>query len=459
MSIHHVIVGGGPVATNAIETIRQFDNGTSQITLICDEPAHSRMALPYWLAGQIPRGHTHTADDAYFERLGVAPRIGERVARTDALHKSVQLESGETIPFDNLLIATGSAPARPPISGIDLPGVQTLWTLEDTAQLLARAGTETPRVLMVGAGFIGFIMLNAMYKRDWKLAVVEREPQVLPRMLDVAGGALVRTWLTAKGVDLHTGRTVQAISEMSDGAKQIELDNGQTLQADIVVIATGIQPNLSLVEGSGIKIDAGILVDDRMRTNAPHVYAGGDVAQGPVLYGDGPAIHAIQPTAVDHGRVAGAQMAGQDIRYPGSLLMNVLDTCGLQCASFGAWHVKDDTTVISNPISNIYRNLVWDGDQLIGASFIGRAGDMGMLNDVGMVKGILQTQTPLGEWKAFLQENPFDIRRAYIANKVAARLAGTTLLGRPSQPRGFRFANTPVKNEATKSHQVYVAPQ
>lgn len=455
---HHLIIGGGPVATNAIETIRQFDNGSSRITLVSDEPAHSRMALPYWLSGQFPREHTYTADDAWFKKVGVETRVGVRVKSVDPKGKSVALSDGSTCPFDDLLIATGAAPVRLPVPGADLPGVQTLWTLDDTASLLGTAhGKSRPRVVMIGAGFIGFIMLNAMYKRGWQLAVVEREGHVLPRMLDDGSAALVESWLGSKGIELHCGTTVQAISEADDGSKIVELADGKRLAADAVVVATGIRPNLDLVQGSGIETDEGILVSERMQTNFPHVFAGGDVAQGPALFSDRPEIHAIQPTAVDHGRVAGANMAGHEVRYPGSLLMNVLDCCGLQCASFGNWADSSaEAMTISNASSRVYRKLLWTGDEMTGAIFVGRANDMGMLTDVGMVKGILQTRTPLGPWKQFLRENPFDVRRPYIACRVAEKLTGATLLGRPSKPRDYRAGGAPPKTQVGPAHASYV---
>ena len=117
--MHHVIIGGGPAATNAIETIREFDGGRSSITLVSDEPAHSRMALPYWLAGSIPEAHTHTGDAAYFARLDVATRFGVRVAAVDPQGRTVRLGDGSTLEFDDLLIATGSSPLTPAIPGAD----------------------------------------------------------------------------------------------------------------------------------------------------------------------------------------------------------------------------------------------------------------------------------------------------------------------------------------------------
>jgi len=455
----HLIIGGGPAAINAIETIRDFDGGASQITLISDEPAYSRMVLPYYLANQIPEKQVYTADDAYYDTLKVQRQFGQRVTRIDPQTKSVALQDGQTLPFDNLLIATGSSATVPPIPGVDLPGVYPLWTLTHTeAVLQAARGLAKPEIVFIGAGFIGFIVLNAMYKRGWKLHVVEIADRVLPRMLDADSARLVEAWLEKKGVSLYLNTTVQKIAE-TNGRKRLTLASGKEVDADIVIVATGIRANVDLVNGSGIQVDQGIVVNDRMQTNFPFIYAAGDVAQGPDLLGGKPAVHAIQPTAVDHGRIAGANMAGQEVHYPGSLLINILDACGLQCASFGRWGEAAETMTICNVDRPVYRKLLWTGDQITGAVFVGPANDLGMLNDVGMVKGIMQTRTTLGAWKEFLRVNPFDIRRPYVAAKVGQKLAGSTLLGRPSRSRQYRFDNRQPEPQVTQpqAHRDFVS--
>src|SRR5437667_10521623 len=167
---HHLIIGAGPAAINAIETIRDFDGGGSPITLVSDEPAYARMVLPYYLANQIPEKQVYTADDAYYDMLKVERHIGQRVTKVDPNAKSVMLQDGKALRFDDLLIATGSSAVVPPIPGAKLPGVHPLWTLAQTeAVLQAARGLAHPEVVFVGAGFIGFIVLNAMYKRGWKL--------------------------------------------------------------------------------------------------------------------------------------------------------------------------------------------------------------------------------------------------------------------------------------------------
>ncbi|MFV2068494.1 MAG: NAD(P)/FAD-dependent oxidoreductase, partial [Pirellulales bacterium] len=437
MSLHHVIIGGGPVATNAIETIRQLETAASRITLISDEPAHSRMALPYWLSGQMPREQAITADASTFQRLAVDARIGSRVTAIDPNRRCVTLDDSQTLAFDRLLIATGASPRDLAIAGADLPAVQPLWGLDDTQRMLEATGRiGRPRIVMIGAGFIGLIMLAAMQKRGWQLTVVEQADHLLPRMLDTKAAKLAEEWLAAKEIELHCGTTVTSIDENKDGTQRLSLANGLRLDADRVVVATGIEPNIELARKAGIATETGILVDTTMQTSASHLFAGGDVAQGPVLFSRKRAIHAIHPTAVDHGRVAGANMAGHGVNYPGSLSMNVLDACGLQLASFGAWSDdKAETTTIFHPDGYVYRRLVWSDDQIRGAIFVGRAHDMGMLTDVGMIKGIIQTGTRLGKWKTYLEGHPFDVRRAYVATGVAAHLARTTLIGRPAVPR------------------------
>ncbi len=414
------------------------------------------MALPYWLAGNISREHSFTGDDAYFQKLNVTARLNVRAEEIAPEKQTVRLSDGTELAYDKLLIATGSSPIKPEIAGIDLPGVQPMWTLDHTQTAMeAAAKLTSPRVVLVGAGFIGFIMLGAMFKRGWSLKVVEREDQVLPRMLDSQAAEFVQSWLVKQEVPVHTKATVTSISSR-DSERLVHLGDGTSLPADLVIVATGVKANTQLADSCGIATDVGILVDHRMQTNLPNVYAAGDVAQGPVLFSDTPQVHAIHPTAVDHGRVAAANMAGENVPYPGSLSMNVVDVCGLQCAAYGDWTDPNaESATIANPDQFIYRKLFWRDDRLVGAIFTGRAPDVGMLTDLGMAKGLLQTQVSMGPWKQYLKENPFDIRRAFIALGVAKRLAEFTLLNRPSQPAGYRFGNAQPDRATNSLHKLF----
>ncbi len=450
---HHVIVGGGPAGINAIETIRRFD-AAATVTLISDERAYARMALPYFLANEIPAAQLDTGSDDYFDRLRVQRHVGRRAARIDSSGRTVHLDDGTTVAFDKLLIATGSSPLRPPIPGADGKHVHNLWTFADATAVTQAATGKRPAAILIGGGFIGLIILNALHKLDWKLAVVEVEGQILPKMLDRRGAEAAEAWLRARGIDVYTGCSVVGIE--GSRRKTVALSDGQRLSANLVVMSTGIRPNIGFLAGSGIRTDQGIVVDATMQTNVPGIYAAGDVAQGPNLLGGPAAIHAIQPTAVDHGRVAGANMAGHACTYPGSLVMNILDIAGMHCSSFGRWQETDDATQMWNAARPVYRKLVWDDTRLVGGIIVGPIEDTTMLTDVGMLKGLVQSQVDLSEWKGYLVERPWDLRRVYVASRAASKLLAHTTIGSASAPRGFSFNNLQPRTDAGPHHATFI---
>jgi NAD(P)H-nitrite reductase large subunit len=456
MTTRNVIIGGGPAGLAAIETIREIDGGASSITLISDEPPYARMALPYLLAGDVPEAHVMTGGPRYYDELKVHTLFGKRVENVFPGDRKVALSDGSSVEFDNLLVATGSVAQRLNIPGADQKGVTTLWTLADAHQALNGLPHDA-EVVFVGAGFIGFIILNAFHKMGKRLSVVEVESHVLPRMLDARGAGIVERWLSSEGARVITGQMVAEIGRRADGRKNVRLSDGRELSADLVVLATGIRPRIEPLQGASVKARQGILVNDRMQTNFETIYAAGDCAEGPELLTGEAEVHAIQPTAIDHGRIAGANMAGQEAHYPGSLLMNILDVCGLQCVSYGMWQGNGhETDTILNVDRPIYQKLVWDDDRLVGATFVGRMKDVAMLNDVGMVKGFIQSQAPLGHWKGYIQKNPADLRRPYIGAGIPARLLEVTTLGRPSRARGYRFRNAQALTQPGAAHAALV---
>ncbi len=452
----HVVVGAGPAGLRAIETIRDYESDSS-ITLIGDEPAYSRMVLPYYLAGDIEERAVFTGDQDYFTNLSVETRFGSRVTSIDARAKSVTLSDGSTVEYDDLLIATGSSATRPPIPGADLPGVQNMWSLDDARAFLSRAKPNS-EVVIIGAGFIGLIILDGLHGARHKITFVELEDRILPRMIASGGAKVVESWMGRHGVETITGTSVTRI-EASNGRLSLSLASGQSLQVDSVVVATGIKPNMDFAASAGVQTGDGILVNNQMETNVAGIFAAGDVAEGPVLNSQAREVHAIQPTAFEHGRVAGANMAGQKVTYPGSLGFNVIDAVGLQVASFGDWQNDADTTNVSSDITSIYRRLSWKGDAIVGAVMIGRATDIGALNDVGMVKGFIQAGTALGKWKDYIKKNPLDLRKPYVACKVAEGLLKTTLTGRPAVSGGRRYRFPPIQpvTQRTPWHQVLVS--
>jgi NADPH-dependent 2,4-dienoyl-CoA reductase/sulfur reductase-like enzyme len=327
-----------------------------------------------------------------------------------------------------------------------------MWTLADANTLRAATGRD---VVVVGAGFIGLIILDALLKRGCRVRFLEIAPQILPRMLDEAVAGLVAAHLRERDVELLTDTGLESV-ERRQGRLHLKLAGGTALECDQLVMATGIRANTEFLEGSGIASEAGILVGEQLETSAPAVFAAGDVAQGPDLLAGGTAVHAIQPTAIDHGRVAGANMAGQGVPYSGSLAMNVLHTRDLESCSFGLWHGDGhECTVVENSGDRIYRKYVWDDDRLVGGALVGPTAAVSGVNDVGMLKGLIQSGVALGPWKDYLQQNPLDLRRAFVASGATEKLLGTTLLtGRPSAGGGYRYPPLPPLRKRSPHHPV-----
>ncbi len=431
MPTRHLIIGAGTAGLNCIRTVREEDGGASEITLVAAERPYSRMVLPYYLDRSIAESHVLTATPATLAAWKVKTYIGRKAASLNPSANTLTLDDGTTIEYDDCLIATGSRAVKAPVPGADLPGVHSFWTLDQAREVIAgiRPGSH---VVMVGAGFIAFTILNSILSLGAKLTIVEIAPRILPRMVDDAGAALVEAWLRKHGVKILAGAALTRI-EAARGKKRLEFKKGNDLLADLVVMATGIKPNLEWLQGSGIRMNHGILVDDHLRSSVPNVYAAGDVAEGKDGVMGVPAVHAIEPTAMEHGRVVGANMAGRGVAYRGSLNMNIVEVCWLDVASFGAWDdPKAEVFTGLRAERSAYRKLCWSGDRLTGAIIIGQATDIWTTNDVGMLKGLVQTGVRLGAWKEYLRRNPFDVKPAFIASRTTGQLLPQTILGRPS---------------------------
>jgi NAD(P)H-nitrite reductase large subunit len=410
--MQYIVIGAGPAGVIAAEALRKADPDAG-ISIIGDEPEppYSRMAIPYYLIGNVEESGTYLRDPKqHFKALDIEV-LQQRVDKIDTAGKQVTLADGSKRDYDKLLIATGSHPVSPPIPGLDLPQVHSCWTLEDARHIieLAQPGSN---VVLIGAGFIGCIILEALVKRGINLAVVETGNRMVPRMLDDKAGGLLESWCKKEGIDVHTSCSVDGIEAAADDQVKVSLSDGSELSAALVITATGVKANIDLLEGTGIETDEGILVNRRMQTSNADVYAAGDVAQGVDFSTGNQQVQAIQPTAADHGRIAALNMSGHGSEHHGTLNMNVLDTVGLVSCSFGLWMGVDngDSAQLYNADEYQYINLQFDGNYLVGASSVGKT------QHIGVLRGLIESKIDLGEWKQRLLQDPSVIMEAYIGS-------------------------------------------
>ena len=407
--MQHVIIGAGPAGVVAAEALRKLDPSSS-VKLVGEErePPYSRMALPYFLIDRVKESGTYLRKQAdHFTRNRIEV-IQARVTAVDCAAKALNLEGGKELRFDKLLIASGSHPIRPPIPGMDLDGIFSCWTLADGRNIAARANKGS-RVVLMGAGFIGCIILESLALRGVKLTVIEMGDRMVPRMMNQAAGGMIKRWCESKGVSVHTSTRVESIEKSGAGLK-VRLNNGKVLDADVVISATGVGSNLAFLKGSGIETDFGVKVNDRLQSSHTDVYAAGDVCQGRDFSTGEYTVQAIQPTAADHGRIAAANMAGRNARHQGSVNMNVLDTMGLISTSYGSWMgVQGGEGVELNDTERYrYLSLQFADDTLVGAQ------SLGLTEHVGVLRGLIQTHVRLGKWKQRLLKDPTRIMEAYL---------------------------------------------
>jgi NAD(P)H-nitrite reductase large subunit len=413
--MQHVILGAGPAGVIAAETIRKHAP-RDDIVIVGDEPEapYSRMAIPYLLIGHIAESGTHLrhAPDHY-ARQRIELRRG-RAVRLDTAARQVVLDDGSTLGYDRLLIATGSTPATPPIPGIAGAGVHTCWTLADARAIMARA-TPGARVVQMGAGFIGCIIMEALANRGVQLSVVEMGDRMVPRMMGPAAGGMIKRWCESKGVAVHTGARVEAIERDASPQMKVRLSTGAVLEADLVISATGVKPNIGFLEHSGVKCLLGVLTDEHLETSVKGVYAAGDCAEAWDKVSGRAIVSAIQPNAAEQARVAALNMAGKPATLQGVTQINVLDTLGLISASFGQWDgVPGGQSVeLVDTAANRALSLQFSGDRLVGCNAVG------WTEHVGVMRGLVEGGVSLGEWKDKLLHDPTLLMEAYLARAQA----------------------------------------
>ena len=411
--MRHVILGNGTAGVTAAETIRK-NAPDDTILLVGDEPGlpYSRMSIPRLLSGEIGDNAARIRREQEFFTRHRIDLVAGRAQHISARTRTVKMEDGCVIPFDTLLIATGAAPRKPPIAGIDMPGVHSCWTLDDARRIIAAASPQA-RVVLIGAGFIGCIVMEALARRGVRLAVVEKRDRILPGMLSPGAGRMVQRWCESKGIRVLTGARVTGIGTSQlqdiDGPKLVRLSNGELLHADLVVHCAGTVPNIDFLKGSGIQCLRGVVVDASMQTSMPGVYAAGDCAERYDMQSGRSVISGVQPNAADQAYCAALNMTGKRAYQRGVRQIDVIDTMGLVSSSFGQWQgIRDGQWVeYCDTRSYQYLRLEFGRDMLVGCNAVG------LTEHAGILRGLIQHQVRLGEWKDRLLENPLLVKDAY----------------------------------------------
>jgi len=379
--VEYVIVGNSTAAVGAIEGIRQLD-ANGKITVISNETHHtySRPLISYLLQGKTDRQLMKYRADSFYEDNACVTIFGKTVNKIDKDGKAVVLEDGTKIPYDKLLIATGSSPFVPPMTGLDTVSKRFSFMSLDDADALESALFPEARVLIVGAGLIGLKCAEGILARVGKITVVDLAPRILSSILDDEGAKLVQTHLEKQGIEFKLGVSVKYFAD-----NRAELTSGEMLDFDILVTAVGVRPNVGLVKDSGGDVDRGIIIDEKMQTSIPDVFSAGDCVVSDDLSCGTKRILAILPNAYVGGRTAGIAMAGGAPTQMKAMPMNAIGFFGLHIITAGSYEGE----VFEAKDSGNYKKLFYSEDTLRGFILIGN------VDKAGIYTALIREKTPL----------------------------------------------------------------
>lgn len=367
-----VIIGNSAAGLSALQSFRKYDKN-SNVVMISKEGIipYSRVLIPYVLRGKLSYDKMSIRTNDFYKKYNAECVQGE-VEKIDSQNKEIILTDGTKYPYDKVLVATGSYAVKPPIPGINEDGIYNMWTKDDTDKLLP-CFDKYKKVVVIGSGFVALQAAWAARYRGLDVTVIELMDRIMPSVLDEKGAKILTQKIHDSGVVLHTGTVTEKLEKLEDGTFMVHVKDKPSIPADFIIVGTGVRPNTQFLDGSGVTVDRGIPVDKYMQTNVEDIYAAGDVAAGPTTFGDEHMIHALWPTAVEMGQIAGANMAGKQLEYQGSLNMNVTQMYDVTVASMGKFNNQDIARGYEfDESENGYVKVCYDEkDLLIGGCIVG----------------------------------------------------------------------------------------
>ena len=377
----YVIIGNSAGAIGCVEGIRSVDK-SGEITLIASEPHHtySRPLISYLLCGKTDEQRMKYRSDSFYKDNKVRKMLGKTVVSVDNNAKKVLLADGREVPYEKLMIATGSVPFVPPMDGLDKVKKRFSFMTLDDAHKLEKAITPQSKVLIVGAGLIGLKCAEGINDKVKSITVVDLADRILPSILDYEGSAFVRRHIESKGVKFFLSDSVKTFEK-----NKAALVSGTEIDFDILVLAVGVRPCVSLISDIGGKVNRGIVTDDKCRTSLKDIYAAGDCTESHDVSSNTNKVMALLPNAYMQGETAGINMAGGNAHYDNAIPMNAIGFFGLHIITAGTYEGESYTSTADGN----YKKLFYKSNRLKGYIMIGD------IKRAGIYTSLIKKRTPL----------------------------------------------------------------
>jgi nitrite reductase (NADH) large subunit len=371
MSESLVIVGNGMAAARLVDELAKSALGRYAIAVIGDEPrlAYNRVLLSSVLAGETASHDIELRPANWWRDRGVTLKYGCAVGEIDVGRRELKIANEESIVFSRLVLATGSTPLRLNVPGAELAGVNTFRDSRDVDLLLTLAVAKK-RVVVVGGGLLGLEAAYGLAKAGAPVTLVHLMDRLMERQLDAPAGALLKSLVEKKGINvLLNASTSRILGEHR--VEGIELTDGRRIEADAVILAAGIRPNIALAREAGIPVNRGVMVDDQLKTGAHDIFALGECAEHRgICYG------LVEP-AYEQARVLAQHLAGRNAAYGGSVVATNLKVSGVSVFSAGDFMGSDgsEAIVLNDIRRGTYKKLVIADGRLTGAVLVGDTAD------------------------------------------------------------------------------------
>ncbi len=398
----HLIIGCGSAGLSALEEIRSLTQDDEvKVVSMEDCLPYSPTALVMLLAGRVKESSLWVRDEEYFHGMKVVFAKGKEVSQLLPDKKRVIYHDGDVDEYDNLLIASGSDSVEPHIEGLRQVGFMGFHTLNDYYQLLRMLGNRA-EVVILGAGLVGMELAMALSERGHKVTVIEKESQILPLYFDEPSATYMRDIFISHGVETFVAEEVTKVRR-DRGKIEVACASGRVVGSDLLVTCVGVRSRISFLDGSGINVKRGVLVDSQMRTNADGVYAAGDVVEAPDFFYRQPGVNAIIPSAIAQGKVAGANMAGKETTCDGWVSMNVFNILGNMACSIGLATPRGEGNEVleeKDDEKKSFKRLVFRDDRLVGGMFL----NVDLMP--GVIRHLIENRIDIGSHKELLFTKP-----------------------------------------------------
>jgi NADPH-dependent 2,4-dienoyl-CoA reductase/sulfur reductase-like enzyme/ferredoxin len=364
-----VVIGHGIAGVTAADHVRRL-NPDCEVTVVGKEkfPLYNRMGITRLIYGRSAMQGLYLLPDAWYAENNISCWLNTRAASIDVTAQTVALATGDVLPYDRLILATGSAGYVPTIPGFGAAGTFVLREADDAMYIRSYAqDTNARNAVVAGGGLLGLEAAYALLKLGLRVTVLERGRWPLQRQVDERGGTFLREYLAGLGIQVFVESEVAHLAVEDGLVKEAVLRDARALPCDVFLVCAGIRPNVALATEAGLTVNRGVVVDSHLRTSAPNVYCVGDAAEfGGELYG-------LWPACVEQGAIAAANAVGDDKAYAGTIPSTILKVVGADLASIGriAAHAEDQVIVFEDPDARRYAKLVIAGGKIAGAILLG----------------------------------------------------------------------------------------